>query len=115
MIEVPCDIGLEDAGFLGIVHRTTAIDEAFRDMADFGYVKMRRDRLAIRQDKTRRGIRVSVEDGFELAQLHVAKSICLHRHVVKLFIPKKIVNSGLDLESKLACCNCSLAIKNADA
>lgn len=64
MIDVTRDIGLKEARVCRVMDRAATIDEALGDVADFGDVKMSRDRIVIRQNETRRGIRMLAEKGF---------------------------------------------------
>jgi len=64
MLEIIRDIGLQDAG-VAVAEDATAIDKLFRDMADFGNVKMRGDLFAVRQEETRLGGGMTAQQGFE--------------------------------------------------
>ena len=61
MIDIVGHIRLQQASVLDVVQRPAAIDKALRHVADLRDVKMGRDHIAIGQDETRRGVRVSAE------------------------------------------------------
>lgn len=81
VVRVLPDVSLEQDG-LAPSHHAAAINEVLHDVAHFGDVSMRRDEIAIRQNKARQGIRILFENRAEIRKLH-AESIFLLRHIVK--------------------------------
>ena len=66
MIYVVRHIGLEKASVDFIVDSAAAIDKAFRDVTHFRDMEVRRDRIAVRQDKTRERGGLSAQDFLQL-------------------------------------------------
>lgn len=81
MIGVLADMGLEQNRFAHPGH-PSAIDEVSGDMTYLGHVRVRRDMIAVRQDETRKSVRMLFENGAEIRELHV-RSIYLLRNMVK--------------------------------
>ena len=59
------DVGLEQ-NRLALSRDAAAIDKVFHDMAHFGDMGVRRDKIAIRQDKTREGAGMFFNDGTQI-------------------------------------------------
>ena len=81
MIDVLTDMGLEHDCF-ALSDQSSAIDEVFNDVTDFGDVRVSRDGIAIGQNKMRERVRMLFENGAEIGELHIA-SIFLYRNIVK--------------------------------
>ena len=64
VLEILRDVSLEQAGVSGRVQGAPAVDEALCDMSDFRDVKVRRDLVAIRENKTRENVGMRAEDSF---------------------------------------------------
>src|SRR5205085_2888025 len=78
-----------------------AIDEVFCDMADLGHMGVRRDVIAIRQNKTRKSARMLFENRSKLREFHPA-SIFLLRNIVKsLRTPEATLISQRELTGHL--------------
>ena len=71
VVDILPDVGLEDYA-LALPGHPAAIDEVFHDMADFSNVGVRRDGIAIRQNKTRNSVRVLFEGGAKIGEFHAA-------------------------------------------
>jgi len=69
MIGVEADVGLEHDGLVPCGD-ASAIDKMLRHMTHFGDVGVGRDGIAIRQDETGEGIRVSLESSPEIREFH---------------------------------------------
>jgi hypothetical protein len=65
MVGVSTDVRLQQHSFTP-ARNSAAIDEVLRHMADFGDVRMRRDVIAIRQNKPWEGAWMLVEDRAEI-------------------------------------------------
>jgi hypothetical protein len=64
MVYIICYIGLQQAGVGGVVQGPTTIDEPLSDMANFRDVKVRRNLIAIGQEKKRKSSGVESESRF---------------------------------------------------
>src|SRR4051794_16097812 len=81
MLDVLADVGLEQDR-LAFSQDATAIDEVLRDVSDFRDVRMRRDVIAVRQDKPRKTVRMTFEERAKIREFHSA-SIFQLRNIIK--------------------------------
>jgi hypothetical protein len=81
MLNVPANVRLEQ-NRLNLSGDATAIDELFRNVSNFGYMRMGRDVIAIRENKTREAFRMLFENGEEIREFHLA-SIFPFRNIIK--------------------------------
>jgi hypothetical protein len=79
MIGVQTDVGLEQDG-LPRSSDASAIDEILRDMTHLSDVGMGRDRIAIRQDEAREGVRVSLEGNMQIREFHAGIYILIQEY-----------------------------------
>lgn len=80
VIRVSTDMSLQQDRF-ALARHSTAINEALRHVPDFSDVGMRRDEIAIRENKPRKGAWMLFERGPEIREFHAA-SIFLFRNIV---------------------------------
>jgi hypothetical protein len=81
VIGVLPNMGLEQNRF-ALPDDPAAIDEVFHDVAHFGDMRVWRDEVTIRQNKTRQGVGMLFQDAVKIGQFHIP-SIFLFRYIVK--------------------------------
>jgi hypothetical protein len=81
VISVRANMSLQQDGVAPACN-ATAIDEAFGDVTDFGHVGVRRNNVAVRQNKTGESVRMGFEDQAKIGKFHRG-FIFLLRNIVK--------------------------------
>jgi len=80
MFDVVADVSLQQNRFCFGSH-TAAIDKVLHDMTDFGHMRVRRNMIAIRQNKPRESFLVRSKNRFEIIQFH-SQAIYPYRNIV---------------------------------
>ena len=80
MFDVVADVSLQQNRFCFAGH-TAAIDKVFHGMADLGYMRVRRNLIAIRQNKPQESFGVRSKKRFEVIQFH-SQAIYPYRNIV---------------------------------
>ena len=95
VLDIAADVRLKDHRFVP-AKETATVDKVFHYMTNLGHVGVRRNRISIGQDKTRKRVGMLSENFSKRSEFH-ERSIFLNRNTVKLRVLFRKINEFLIL------------------